>query len=471
MNDCDDILDENLDADHPETNGALVGSAAESSSAASGTSAVAASKRDGNAWSRARLEWSVAAVAALGYCAALAAILLGLDGLESERAAIPRIVRGAVMVTALAIAYGIAFFSRRKSSGILSRFFFAIGALELLLALALCSPDAPKNLADENFWSDLAESAANASGIWTACVFLLATLLPSRALQFIAALATIAWTSSSDGAFDPYGATLVCVAGEYWAWRHSSRAIATLYAALFAWTFASEPTLWRDAASTAPAVVAAALLAFWYGASYKSAACRGCALVACGLGLGAAATPGYWERALGADYIASSGVYVPQALSIAATVCFILFCSHMIFSGASRSAPRFALGVSLATVWTIVAAVMATRKFGVGFGALTLACAAVGFLLFLAAEKKLASSVLARRRVANEPRATTDGAEDDPEFQDPIDAETVETRDAPGGAVETVWFALASRTWRKYHKELLLGVLALHLLVVLGISL
>ena len=423
---------------------------------------------DQGGWNRARRDWSVAAIAALGYLTIFAAILLGLNGVWPT---LPRVVHGVVLAILLAAAYAVAAYPKFQSNTELSRLFYAIGAVVLLFALALCSPDAPKSLAGDGFWEDFADSIASVSGRWALGAFLLATLLPSRTLQFIAALATIVWMGASNSAFDPQGALVVCVVGEYWAWRRSSRVVATLYAALCVWTLVSEPSLWRQPSTIAPLVVALSMLAFWYGASYKSAMCRGCALVVGGLGLCACATTVYWERMLGAESVAANGSLVLYVITAVGALLFVLFCSHMIFSGANRSAPRFVLGVSLASVWTIITVVSATRKFGVGSAALVLCGAAFCFFILLAAEKRLVNSPVVARLAKNGLRKTTDGAEDDPEFRDPVDEETVASRDEPASAVETAWFTLALCFWRSVCTPALYAVLTLHLALVLVTSL
>ena len=422
-----------------------------------------AAKRSASDWERTRRDWSLASLAALGYCALLVATLLALNGVWDST---PRVFHGIVLALFLGGAYAVALLPKFSANAAISNLFYTLGVLVLFLALALCSPLAPLRFVSDDFWVALADSAASVSGRWALGAFLLATLLNSQTLQIIATLAIIVWMGSSSSMFDPHGALLACIVGEYWAWGHSSRVAATVYAALCCWTLVSEPSLWRQPSTIAPMVVALSMLAFWYGASYKSAMCRGCALGAGGLALCAAATPVYWARTLGAKFIEAHGDAVPYALSAFAALFFVLFCAHMIFRGANRSAPRFGLGVFLAATWTIVMAVMATRKFGVGCAALVLCGAAFCFFLLLAAEKRLANSPAIKRYAGERKRVTTDAAEDDPEFNDPVDSETVERRETPAGGVETAWLVVGDWLWSCVRTPGLYAVLALHFLLV-----
>ena len=414
-------------------------------------------------WERDRRDWSVASLAALGYCALLAATLLALNG---ACASFPRVFHGVILAAFLGGAYAIANLPKFRANAAISQLFYTRGALVLLLALAMCSPSAPSQVVSDDFWTALADSAASVSGRWALGTFLLATLLNSQTLQIIAALAIIVFMGASPSVFDPHAGLLACIVGEYWAWRRSSRIVATVYAALCCWTLVSEPSLWRQPSTIAPMVIALSMLAFWYGASYKSAMCRGAALVAGGLALCAAATPIYWARTLGSKFVEAHGDAVPYALSAFAALFFVLFCAHMIFSGANRSAPRFALGVLLAATWTIVMAVMATRKFGVGCAAFVLCGAAFCFFLLLAAEKRFANSPVIKRYATERKRLTTDAAEDDPEFNDPVDAETVDRKETPAGGVETAWLVVGDWLWSCVRTPALYAVMTLHILLV-----
>ena len=421
-------------------------------------------KRSPSDWERARRDWSGASLAALGYCALLVATLLSLNVVW---ASLPRVVHAIVLSVFLAAAYAIPLHPKFRPNIAVQRLFYALGVLVLGLALALCSPEAPTRVVADDFWTALADSAAFVSGRWALGAVLLATLLDSRALQSVAALAVIAWMGASESIYDAHWALLACIVGEYWAWRCSSRVVATVYAALCVWTLVSEPSLWRQPSTIAPMVVALSMLAFWYGASYKSAMCRGGALVAAGVALGAAATPIYWAETLGSEFLEAHGDSIPYALSAFGAFFFVLFCAHMILSGTNRSAPRFVLGVLLAGAWTIVLTVMATRRFGVGCAAFVLLGAALCFFLLIAAEKRLASSpVIKRYAAAHGRRMTTDAAEDDPEFNDPIDAETVERKGTPGGGVETAWLVVEDWLWSSVRTPALYAVMTLHLLLV-----
>ncbi len=423
-------------------------------------------------WNRTRNDWSFAAIFALGYCAIFASILLALSVAWGP---LPRIARGCVMASLLAAAYAIALQPRLaktgKSNKATARTFYTIGAFALLLGLTLCGPAAPERLGGESFWTDLADSAGTVAGRWALGTFLLATLLSSRSLQFIAALATTLWMATSDSAFDPHGGLFVCIVGTYWGWRHSSRSVTMLYATLCVWTLLSEPSLWRYPATFAPIIVELSLLLFWYGASFKNAMFRGCGLVVGGIALGVAALPSYWELPLGPGHAAPSSSFEPYVLSALAALLFVIFCSHMILSGANRSAPRFILGVSLAFTWTIVCALQATQRFGVGGAAPVLCGAALAFFLLLTAEKRLLNLPKIQELAKQGSKLTTDAAEDDSEFNDIVDAETVERKGEPIGAVETAWSALAERLWDAVHRPALLSVLALHILMVLFASL
>ena len=415
-------------------------------------------------WNRARQDWSSASLAALGYCALLVATLLSLNGIW---AALPKVVHASVLSLFLASAYAIALHPKFRANTAVQRLFYTIGVLVLLLALALCSPEAPERIVVDDFWTALADSVASVSGRWALGAVLLATLLNSRALQLVAALSVIVWMGASDSACDGRWALLTCIVGEYWAWRRSSRVVATVYAALCVWTLASEPSLWRQPSTIAPMVAALSTLAFWYGASYKSAICRGFALATGGLALAAAATPFYWTETLGAEFIETRGESIPYALSSVAAFFFVLFCSHMILSGTNRSAPRYILGVLLAGGWTIFLAVMATRRFGVGCAAFVLLGAALCFFLLIAAEKRFANSpTIKRYAVARRSRISTDAAEDDPEFNDPVDDETVERKETPGGGVETAWLVVEARLWASVRMPALYAVMTLHLILV-----
>lgn len=419
-------------------------------------------------WARTRGDWSFAALAALGYVAIVAAVFLALAG---SWGAFPGIVRGLVGATILAGAYWAALWPRFARNKAIARLFFTIGAAMFLVVLALVSPDMPTSWGTETFWADLADAVVDATGPWAFGVFLLATFLTSRSLQVVAALATLVWISASDSAYDPHAAIAVCVVGEYWAWRRSSRVVATIYAALCCWTLVSEPSLWRNPASLAPLTAGLAFLAFWYGANYKSAWLRGAALVVGGLALGAAAFPLYWEWALGSDVIAKHGAGGAYVVSALPAFAFVVFCSHMIFSGTNRSTPRFVLGVSLAASWTIALVVVASTRFGMTSAAAVLFGAALCFFALIVAEKKLVANPAVQKTAHDRSRRpTTDAAEDDPELNDLVDAETRATRNRPGGAVETAWFVVFHKAWEDLKTPALYAVVLLQIMMVLFAS-
>lgn len=403
----------------------------------------------------ARLEWATTAISSVAYLASLAAVLIALS--DSWRDA-SEAARFSGLAIILAATYGMAILFHCYSRKLPSRVFFVFGAIFFGLALVFVRaveapndatvPEAVELLSDGissvfaiDEPSEGAATLANSrdfAGFWAIGVFLLALSLSSVVLHFLAILTCLCWWSATSLDYVPPIILIFCVLGEMWAWRSKDRMIAMLYIALGLCMLCSNPSLWEEAMAPALATLFA-LIVFWIGATFKNAIIRGFGLALGGLGLGWMTFPQYWQTALpqltsrfGFSEVVSVDSRVSTALAFLFCAIFILFALNMIVSGAARSSVRLWYGIGIAVIWLFVIAGMALRLHGPRVGAFTMFIGAFVFFVAYEVERYL-ERVFAENFEPNEEElkgfstATTDGALDDPEFDDPLDREARET--------------------------------------------
>ncbi len=436
----------------------------------------------------ARLEWATTAISAIAYLASLAAILIAVS--DSWRA-FSHGARFGVLAAILGSTYGLAFFFRKYKRALPASVFFIFGALFLGIALvfvrgvdAANDSDSPELIelfsdgAGLVFALDEPQVGANNAtsrdfaGYWAVGVFLLALTLSSPTLHVLTILICLGWSASCSMGYVSPSVLVFSVLGELWAWRRDDKVIAMLYIALGICVVCFDGSVWNDKMAPALATIFAALV-YWIGATFKNAIVRGVGLALGGLGLGIMTFPQYWQestpyfmtRLTAETEVASVDSRVSTTLSLIFCAIFILFAVKMIITGASRSSVRLWFGIGLSVFWLFIFAGVALHLHGAQRGAYTMLFGALSFFAVYEAEKYLERQIGENfAREGDERLPTTDGALDDPEFDDLFDREYRETVKNKKIPVEAAWNRFYDVALEKMNPLALGGTIALQFL-------
>ena len=426
--------------------------------------------------SRSRQELFITAISAIIYLSGVAAILLAVSDSWVRFSGFARFLTVGV---ALAAAYAIAFITRRNGHNSTSRIFFVVGSIFFGFAFILLGVDAPLQLAnadslvktvntafddqsavvvEDEFGNKIGDEIGDDSAeefnpepvlsvdsrfpmFWATGAFLLALALPSTTLHFVAVAAMLAWQGASATSRVITALLIMCAFGETWASRRKSRVVALLYAAtticsLFVAISQWDPTkvsIYEVIFVKSPIVLLLlSATIYCYGDAFKNVVARGFGLGLGGVALATITFPNFWTRFFSAPTTTAEGEVVRVAfapaglttfLAIASCALFICFCANMITTGATRSRARFVYGCVLIGLWLAAFTVIASREYGLrrAAGALVLCACFLGAILMF---ERSFDDRYGRKDASDADErggASTDGAEDDPEFDDPYD--------------------------------------------------
>ena len=364
--------------------------------------------------------WATAALGALGYLA----IMAGVFALTRNRwdEFLPSI-RCIVLVFALACTYAVSYLASRAGNPPLSKLFCIFGTLLFGVSLALLSQNAPTDLGASDWLATLiADAFPSIAGFWTVGAFILAATQRSRALHYCASLIMLYWIVTDLSGVDAQITIVFCALGEYWAWRRKSASVAAVYFTLSVWVLCTELSLWTQRESWVLVAVALSVVFYWFGANFNIAPVRGAALFIAACALGCASFPQYWSAMLSEGALERFGhIAAPRALAALCSAMFLAYCVNVTLGGVQHCMTRFVFGVFAIFVWTVGQSVSASHAFGSLGAFCVLIFVAACFFGLVALERSL--------RAKNDKSQTSRRVHsstvlvDDPEFDDPIEAE------------------------------------------------
>ena len=363
--------------------------------------------------------WATAALGALGYLA----IMAGVFALTRNRwnEFLPSI-RCIVLVFALACTYAVSYLASRAGNPPLSKLFCIFGTLLFGVSLALLSQNAPTDLGASDWLATLiADAFPSIAGFWTVGAFILAATQRSRALHYCASLIMLYWIVTDLSGVDAQITIVFCALGEYWACRKSA-SVAAVYFTLSVWVLCTELSLWTQRESWVLVAVALSVVFYWFGANFNIAPVRGAALFIAACALGCASFPQYWSAMLSEGALERFGhIAAPRALAALCSAMFLAYCVNVTLGGVQHCMTRFVFGVFAIFVWTVGQSVSASHAFGSLGAFCVLIFVAACFFGLVALERSLRAKndkSQTNRRVHSSTVLV-----DDPEFDDPIEAE------------------------------------------------